>query len=95
MLRSLKLFLKGLFGGVIANSLVGAGVGLISYGAITLAITTALGVVQSYVGGLTADVFGVVMLLGFGEALSMIGTALLIRAAIASAGIGLGKVRRD
>lgn len=82
-------------GNLFANLLVGGGLGLISYGGISLAITTALTVVQSYVGGLTADAFGVVMLMGFGQALSMIGSALLVRAAIASAGVGIGKVRRN
>lgn len=60
MLRSLKMFLKGLFGGVIANSLVGAGVGIISYGAISLAITTALAVMRSYVSALGADALSLI-----------------------------------
>lgn len=91
MLRSLKLFLKGLFGGAIANLLVGGGLALVSFTGLKLAIEAALAVVQSYVGGLSSDIFGVVMLLGMGDALSMIGSALLVRAAIASASVGISR----
>jgi hypothetical protein len=92
VLASLKLFLKGMFGGAIANLLVGAGLGVVSFAGISAALYTALAVVQSYVGGLTSDIFGMVMLLGLGESLSIIGSALLVRAAIASASVGVGKV---
>lgn len=91
MLRSLKLFLKGLFGGAIANLLIGGGMAVVSFAALKLAIEGGLTVVQSYVGGLPSDIFGVVMLLGFGDALSMIGSALLVRAAIASASVGIAR----
>lgn len=92
MLRSLFLFLRRILGsGFLANVLAGAGLGVVSYAGLSAAILAALSVVQTYFSGLPADMFGMVMLLGVGEALSMIGSALLVRAAIASAGISIGR----
>lgn len=91
MLKSLFLFLQGLVGGALANILIGAGLGVVSFSAISAAIYSALALMQSYVGGITTDALQVVLMLGFGEALSIIGSALLVRAAIASAGVGIGK----
>lgn len=91
MLRSLKAFLRALLGGSIGNALFGAGLGLVSFAGLSLAIQAALALVQTYVGGISADALGVVLLMGFGEALSIVGSALLVRAAIASAGVAVGR----
>jgi len=91
VLRSLFNFLRRLVGGSLANILVGAGLGLVSYAALSAAILAALALVQSYVGGLASDVFGVVMLMGFGDALSILGSALLVRAAMVSASVGIAR----
>lgn len=91
MLRSLFLFFRRMFGASIGNILAGAGLGLVSFGAISLAITGGLTLVTSYMGGLNADVASIVLMLGFGDALSIIGSALLVRAALASAGVAIGR----
>lgn len=91
MLRSLFVFLRRFGGNLFANVLVGAGLGVVSYAGFTAAILTALAVVQSYFGGVAADMLNVMLMCGVGSALSMIGSALLVRAAIASAGIAIGR----
>lgn len=92
MLRSLFVFLRRLFGsGFLANLLAGAGLGLVSFGGLSLALNGALSLVVSYFAGVPGQVAGIVLLLGFGDALSIIGSALLVRAAIASAGVSIGR----
>lgn len=94
MLRSLFLFLRRLFGsGFIANLLAGAGLGLISFGSLSLILNQGLSFVLSQFGALPADIAGVILRAGFGTALSIIGSALLVRAAVASAGVSLGRRR--
>lgn len=92
MLRSLFVFLRRLFGsGFIANILAGAGLGLVSFGGLSLALNGALSLVVSYFNGVPSDIAAIVLLMGFGTALSIVGSALLVRAAIASAGVVVGR----
>lgn len=92
MLRSLFLFLRRLFGsGFLANVLAGAGLGLVSFGSLSLILNEGLSLVLSYFASLPADIAGIILRAGFGTALSIIGSALLVRAAISSAGVSLGR----
>lgn len=91
MLKSLFLLLSDLLGTGFARVLTGAGLSMVSFAAITVAVTAGLSLAVSHVQGLTGDVAQIVRLLGVGEALSIIGSALLTRAAMSSAGIGFKK----
>lgn len=94
MLRSLFLFLRRLFGsGFIGNLLAGAGLGLVSFGSLSLILNQGLSLVLTYFNSVPADIAGLLLLCGFGTFLSTIGSALLVRAAIASAGVSLGRRR--
>lgn len=94
MLKSLYLLLSDLLGNSFARILSGAGLSMVSFAGITAVVTTALNLVVTYVQGLTGAVAQIVLLLGTGHALSIIGAALLTRAAMSSAGIGFKKAAR-
>lgn len=70
-------------GGAIARMLTGAGLAIFTYtqvvGLVTDALEYAVTVLQ---GTASASVIGLLMLFGVGDALSMIGSALLTRATI-------------
>lgn len=94
MLRSLFLFLRRLFGsGFIANLLAGAGLGLISFGSLSLLLNEGLALVLSYFSSVPADIAGIILRAGFGTGMSILGSALMVRAAISSAGVSLGRRR--
>jgi len=90
-MRSLFIFLQGLFGTGVARLLSGAGLGLASFAGLTVAITTALSVATSYASGLPSDVLNLLLISGFGPALSLIGAAMLTRAGMDAAGVAIRK----
>lgn len=91
MLKSLFLLLKGLIGESFARVLSGAGLSMVSFAGITAVVTGALTLAVQYVNGISGAMLQIVLLLGTGHALSLIGAALLTRAAMTSAGIGFKK----
>lgn len=94
MLKWLSLLLKNLLGDGVGRVLSGAGLSLVT-GAVALPlITTALNAAASAVGGIGGDVLNVALLFGFGEALSVMGTAMLTRAAMVSARVGLKRAAK-
>lgn len=94
MLKWLSLFLKNLFGDGVARVLGGAGLSLVT-GAVALPlITTALNGAASAIGGIGADVLNVALLFGFGEALSIMGTAMLTRVAMGASRVGIRKATK-
>lgn len=80
-MRSLFAFLEKLLGNSAARFLVGGGFALASYAAITTAVTGALNATQGYIGGFGGDLLKIVLLAGVSDALTLIGAALLTRAA--------------
>lgn len=74
-----------------ARMLIGSGLSLATFAAITTATTAMLTAAVGYFGGLPAVCLQLVLLCGAGQALSLIGAALLTRSAIQSAGLGLTK----
>jgi len=90
-MRSLFVFLQGLFGSGVARLLTGAGLGLASFAGLTAAVTAALSVAVSYANGLPSDMLNMMLILGIGPALSMIGAAMLTRAGMDAAGIAIRK----
>lgn len=94
MLKWLSILLKNLFGDGIARVLGGAGLSLVT-GAVALPlITTALNAAASAIGGIGGDVLNVALLFGFGEALSIMGTAMLTRAAMGATRVGVKRATK-
>lgn len=94
MLNWLSVLLKNLFGEGVARVLGGAGLSLVT-GAVALPlITTALNTAASKIGGIGGDVLSVALLFGFGEALSIMGTAMLTRAAMGATRAGIKRATK-
>lgn len=87
----MKALLQSLFGDSLARILGGAGLSVISYAALVPVVLGALNLVSSHVAGLSADVASLALLSGIGEALSIVGSAIMARMAISAAGAGIGK----
>jgi len=90
-MRSLFSFFRRLFGSGIATFLTGAGLSVASYTAIAAACTAALSAAVTSFDGLGSDVANIVLLCGVGQSISIIGAAMLTRAAIQSANVGVTK----
>ncbi len=87
----MKALLQSLFGDSLARILGGAGLSVISYAAMVPVILGALNLISSHVNGLAADVASLALLSGMGEAMSIIGSAIMARMAVVAAGAGIGK----
>lgn len=83
--------LKNLFGESIARALGGAGLSIATAALLLPLITSGLNMAASALGGITADVLNVALLFGFGEAMTIMGTAMLTRVALNSTKLGLKK----
>jgi len=83
--------LQKTLGNSAARVLTGAGLSVASYGAITVAISTALAALTSSFSALPSAMLNIILLSGVGQAISIIGAAMLTRAAINSATVGLTK----
>ncbi|WP_127158975.1 DUF2523 family protein [Xanthomonas arboricola] len=87
----MKALLQSLFGDSIARMLSGAGLSVISYAAVTPVVLGALNLVASRMSGLPADAASLALMSGAGHAMTIIGSAIMARMAINSAGVGIGK----
>lgn len=87
----LATLLKNLFGDSVARVLGGAGLSLATAALLLPAITSALNAAASGINGIPSDVLNVALLFGFGEAMSLIGSAMLTRVAMNSTRLGLKK----
>lgn len=76
--------------GAIANLLVGGGITLVIATGLDLLITEFLDDAAAMMGGMPADILNLSLLFGWGEALSILGGALLTRVAIATAANVMG-----
>lgn len=81
--------LKNLFGDSIARALSGAGLSLVSAAMLIPLVTTLLNQAAAAVGGVTGDMLSIIGLFGFGEAMSIMGSAMLTRLAVDSTNIGI------
>lgn len=91
MPRGIGGILEKVLGNSAARVLTGAGLSVASYGAITVAITASLGALTSSFSALPSAMLNIILLSGAGQAISIIGAAMLTRAAINSAAVGLTK----
>lgn len=72
-------------------SSVAAGLSLVSAAVLIPLVTGALDMAASAMSGVPGDMLSVINLFGFGEALSILGSAMLTRVTIASATVGVKK----
>lgn len=93
MLRSLFIFLRNLVGDSLARILTGGGLALISFAGLSALWLGALDLVRGYAAGVAGDIMAVILLFGFGEALTIIGTAVMTRAGLQAATLGLSRSR--
>lgn len=93
MLRSLFLFLRNLLGESVARILTGGGLALASFAGLSALWLAALDMVRSYAVGVAGDMLAVILLFGFGEALTLIGTAVMTRAGLQAATLGITRSR--
>ena len=73
----LASLLASLLGTAVSRVLVGAGLSLATFAALTPVVLSALNVARSAFGGLTASALQIVQISGLGVAISAIGSAIL------------------
>lgn len=83
--------LKNLFGDSIARALSGAGLSLVSAAVLIPIVTTVLNQAAAAFSSIDGGMLQVICLFGFGEAISILGSAMLSRLAIDSTRIGIKK----
>ncbi len=93
MLRSLFVFLRNLLGETVARVLTGGGLALISFAGLSALFLGALDLIRGYASGISGDMFNVLLLFGFGEAMTLIGTGVMTRAGLQAATLGLTRSR--
>lgn len=89
MIAALKLLLGSLLGNFIARILTGAGMAVATGAVLMPVVTSALDAAAQGIGGIPGDMLGVLNLGGFGEAMSIIGSAMLTRTAINAGRVGI------
>jgi hypothetical protein len=89
--KTLRQLLENLFGDGIARMLEGVGLSLVTTAVLLPLIVGALNLAASAFSGMGADILAIVALSGIGEALSIVGSAILTRFAMGSASVGLRK----
>lgn len=91
---ALMVFLKGLMVWVLAGTLtrvlIGAGLALVTFSVLDDLVTGFLGQVSTYVGALPSAVLEILVMMGAGDALSVVGSALLTVATMKAASMVLG-----
>jgi hypothetical protein len=90
MFAALGELLTGLLGGLLARVLIGAGMGVVTYGVLTTAVAGALSAMVAQFGGIPSDMLNLLLLSGVGQGLSIIGAAMTARAAMRAASVGVG-----
>ena len=90
MFALLGELLTGLLGGLLARVLIGAGMGVVTYGVLNTAVAAGLNAMVAQFGGMPADMLNMLLLSGVGQGLSIIGAAMTARAAMRAASVGVG-----
>lgn len=83
--------LTSLVGTAIARMLTGAGLALVTFAALTPLILSLLNAAAQNFSGIAQATAQIMLLSGMGEALSLIGSAMLTRVAIQAASVGVKK----
>lgn len=79
-------------GGLIARTLVGAGLTIVGYVAFIPLMEYGLDQVNNALAGMAADMLSVLMLGGLGEVLSVVGSAMLTRVSMLAGLAGLARI---
>jgi len=87
----LASFLTSLLGNSLARVLTGAGIGLVTGATLLPIVKSALNLIVSKFGGIPGDMANVILLSGFGEGLSLIGSAIVTRVGIDAAKVAVAK----
>jgi Protein of unknown function (DUF2523). len=91
MLSWIKKLLVTFFGESIARALTGAGLAISVGALLTPVVTGGLNTVVTFAGRIPSNILQVMLLGGFGEVLSIVGSAMLTRLAMKSSALGLKK----
>lgn len=91
MFTVLQGLLGGLVGSLAPRVLVGGGLALALAVGLDTLVSSFLSQVVASIGGIPADTLQIMLLAGLGQALSILGGALLTRAALAAALAGVTK----
>lgn len=90
----MSLLLRGLLtvvlGNLLVKMMVSLGIGFLTYTGLEGFITGALGQLATAIGGLPAEVYAILARLGIFEALSIMGSAMILSATIKSVRVFLG-----
>lgn len=87
----LASFLVSLLGNSIARMLTGAGLGLATGAALLPLVKTALNLIVQKFNGMSADLANVMLMCGAGEAITLIGSAIVTRVGIDAAKVAVQK----
>lgn len=87
----LGILLANLVGSSVARLLTGAGLGLVTFAALTPLVLSALNAVNNAAAGIPSDLAAILLKSGIGVAMSAIGSAILTRMAIEAAKVSLAK----
>jgi Protein of unknown function (DUF2523). len=86
--------LRELFGDSIARVLGGAGLSLTTAAVLIPLVTTALNQAADALAGVGGEILQLALLFGIGEAMSIVGSAVLTRMAMTAGSIGIRKAGR-
>lgn len=93
-MSALFFFFKSLviwvLAGAIARLLAGAGIALVTYSVLDDQVNGFLNYVRGFLSALPASVLDIMAMMGLGDALSIVGSALMTVAAIKAASMFLG-----
>lgn len=87
----MKALLQALLGDSLARILSGAGLSVMSYAMVVPLVLGGLNLAVSYFSGIGADIASLALMTGAGQGMSIIGSAIMARMAIAAAGVGIAK----
>ncbi|MFK3847850.1 MULTISPECIES: DUF2523 domain-containing protein [Bacteria] len=87
----LAAFLTSLLGNALARVLTGAGLGLATGAALLPLVRTALNLIVQKFNGMGADLANVMLLSGAGEAITIIGSAIVTRVVIDAGKVAVQK----
>lgn len=87
----LGTLLAGLLGTAGARILTGLGLGLATYAVMTPLVLSALNAARSLTSGITSSILQLMLLSGIGEAITMIGAAIMTRTAIDAGRVAIRK----
>lgn len=76
---NIAAWLLSIAGPIVTRVLVQLGIGIVSYAAISAAVSSLLNTAKSYYLGLPADVLSILSMSGAGDALGIIAAAILAR----------------